>query len=93
MAEPELRDQLMLAGATPGDLAWFDRIGWDDARVPEPTPAEVADYQRRESLLNATLTAETFAERGASHAGRLAAAIGARLADLRDREAGEEEAD
>jgi hypothetical protein len=91
MSDPELRDDLKLVGALPADLAWFDSIGWNDADVPPATADDVADYERREALLNATLRAETFAERGASHAGRLAAAIGARLADLRDEQEDEEE--
>jgi hypothetical protein len=91
MSELELRDSLKLVGASAADLAWFDSIGWNDADVPPATAESVADYERREALLNATLRAETFAERGASHAGRLAAAIGARLADLRDKQDDEEE--
>lgn len=93
MSEPELRDHLKLVGAAQADIDWFERIGWDDARVPPATPENMADYERREALLNETLRAETFAERGASLAGRLAGALGARLADLRDEQEGEEEAD
>ncbi|MDB5643063.1 MAG: hypothetical protein JWN07_2380 [Hyphomicrobiales bacterium] len=86
MPGSELADQLQLAGASPADIAWFASIGWSDANVPEIEPADVADYERREAILNATLKAETFAERGESLAGRLAAAIGARLADLREKQ-------
>ena len=94
MPDLDLPDQLQLAGARKADLDWFESIGWSDANVPPPEPGQVADYERREALLQKTMTAESFAERGASPAGRLAAAIGARLADLRDSEdEGEEEAD
>ena len=89
--EPDLRDQLKLVGAGDADLDWFESIGWSDKQVPPATEKNAADYERRESLLNATIRAETFAERGASPAGRLAAAIGARLADLRDPDEEEEE--
>ena len=91
MSESELRNELKLVGAQPADLAWFDSIGWNDADVPPATADNAADYERREALLNATLRAETFAERGASHAGRLAAAIGARLADLREKAENEDD--
>ena len=92
MSDLDLRDELKLVGASKADLDWFESIGWNDANVPPAEPADVADYERREALLNATLKAETFAERGASEAGRLAAAIGARLADLREPEEDEDEA-
>ncbi len=90
MPDADLPDLLKLAGASPQDLAWFEGLAWDPARVPEATPDDLADYECREALLNSTLTAETFAERGESPAGRLAAAIGARIADLKDRLEGEE---
>jgi hypothetical protein len=93
MSEPELRDHLKLVGAPQADLDWFDSIGWNDADVPAAEVEDVADYERRETLLNATLRAETFAERGESLAGRLAAAIGARLADLRERDEDDDEKD
>jgi hypothetical protein len=93
MPDLDLRDNLKLVGASKADLEWFDAIGWNDAEVPPAGPESAADYERREALLNATLNAETFAERGASHAGRLAAAIGARLADLRDSQEEDEEED
>lgn len=91
MSNPELRDHLKLVGASKADLDWFESIGWNDANVPPAEPEDVTDYERREALLNATLRAETFAERGESHAGRLAAAIGARLADLREPEEEDED--
>lgn len=80
----DLHDRLRAAGASAEDLAWFDRIGWSGSQVPAARPGDLADYLRRESLLNASIAGLTFAERGGSEAGRLAAAIGARIANLRD---------
>ena len=81
---------LELAGFSSGDLAWFESFGWDDAQVPPPRPDEIADYQRREAALNASIKTLTFAERGESQAGRLAASIGARVADALDPPGGED---
>ena len=82
--DAQLRERLELAGLSAADLAWFDSFGGDDARVPAPRPEEVADYSRREAALNASIHALTFAERGDAPEGKLAAAIGARIADARD---------
>jgi hypothetical protein len=82
--DAQLKERLELAGLSKADLAWFDSFGCDDARVPAPRPGEVADYSRREAALNASIQALTFAERGEAPEGRLAAAIGARIADARD---------
>jgi hypothetical protein len=82
--DTQLKERLRLAGLSAADLAWFDSFGCDDARVPAPRPEEVADYSRREAALNAAIKALTFAERGEALEGRLAAAIGARIADVRD---------
>ena len=79
-----MRECLEMAGLAAADIAWFDSFGCDDSRVPAPRPEEVADYARREAALNAAIAALTFAERGESAEGRLAAAIGARVADARD---------
>ena len=79
-----LKERLEMAGLSAADLAWLESFGCDDARVPAPRPEEVADYSRREAALNAAIQALTFAERGEALEGRLAAAIGARIADARD---------
>jgi hypothetical protein len=84
--DAQLKQRLERAGLSAADLAWFDSFGCDNARVPAPRPAEVADYSRREAALNAAIAALTFAERGEAPEGRLAAAIGARIADARDPE-------
>lgn len=79
-----MRERLQMAGLSAADVAWFDSFGCEDARVPVPRPDEIGDYRRREAALNAVIAPLTFSERGESLEGRLAAAIGARLADARD---------
>jgi hypothetical protein len=83
------RARLREAGLTAEDFAWFDSFGWDDSRVPEPGPQEIAAFRRRESALNAAIAPLSYTERGASLEGRLAAAIGARCADAQDRASGD----
>lgn len=81
----EARARTAAAGMGPQDMSWLDRLGWKDSAVPEIGGAEnFADYRRREKLLNAAVAHLSFAERADSPEGRLAAAIGARLADWRD---------
>ncbi len=63
----------------------FALASTSDAAVPAPKDAGEAEvYRRREAKLNAAVSSLTYAERGESPEGRLAAAIGARLADWRD---------
>jgi len=83
------RIRLVAAGMSDEDLAWLDRHGWNDGDIPPPTKDEIEAYQRREAKLNAAIAGLGVSERGDSLEGKLAAAIGARLADLRDR--GEED--
>jgi len=85
-----MRERLNLAGLTGADIDWFESFGCDDARVPKPRADQLADYRRREAALNASIAALSFAERGESSEGRLAAAIGARIADAEDEASGEE---
>lgn len=69
------------------DQRWFRSIGWDDAQVPPVrSDVEAADYARREAALTGAIEGLTFAERGDSAEGRLAAAIGAALANWRERD-------
>lgn len=69
------------------DQRWFRSIGWDDANVPPVrNEIEARDYERREKALNEATEGLTFAERGDSAEGRLAAAIGAALANWRERD-------
>ena len=83
------RARLAAVSASRDDLAWFGSLGWSDAAVPAPKDAGEAEaYRRREAKLNAAIASLTYAERGESPEGKLAAAIGARLADWRE---GEEE--
>lgn len=85
-----IHGRLELAGLSSADMAWFDSFGWDDARVPPPRAGEIADYQRREAALNDSIKTLTFAERGESSAGRLAASIGAKVADALDPPGGDD---
>ena len=86
----ESRARAAAAGLGPEDMFWLDRIGWDDAAVPQVGgAAELADYRRREKALNAAVGHLTFAERAESPEGRLSAALGARAADWENR--GEED--
>jgi len=89
--DADIRERLREAGLTPADFAWFESFGWDDARVPSPKPVELPDFQRREVALNAVIAPLSFAERGGSIEGKLAAAIGARCADAQDRDSGDED--
>lgn len=83
----EARVRLLAAGAGKNDLAWFEGLGWSDARAPAVrNDADLADYRRREEKLNASVAHLSFAERAASPEGKLAAAIGARIADWSDRD-------
>jgi hypothetical protein len=86
-----LKARLAKFGLTDDDLSWFDRLQWSDANVPAPAPHEVDVYLRREAALNADIAKLGVLERGESLQGRLAAAIGARLADLKGDLAGEED--
>ncbi len=90
----EARARAIAGGLYPADLAWLDKLGWSAAAVPPvQSPADVADYRRRESALNAGIAHLTFAERGQSPEGKLAAALGARLADWADKAAGRDDED
>lgn len=83
----EARARLLAAGADKNDIAWFEGLGWNDAQAPAVrNDADLADYRRREEKLNASVAHLSFAERAASPEGKLAAAIGARIADWSDRD-------
>lgn len=84
MSDPILRHELTTHGLVDADLEWLDSFGWNPAAVPAPKASQVEAYRRRETALNATIDGVTFAERGASLASKLAAAIGARIADFSD---------
>jgi hypothetical protein len=67
------------------DAAWLRKLGWSDAAVPAIASQADADrYARIEAAIGKALKGASFAERGESAEGRLAAALGARLADWRD---------
>ncbi len=80
------RTRVSAAGMRGEDLAWLDRHGWNDADIPPPSTDEIEAYERREATLNLAIAGLGISERGKSLEGKLAAAIGARLADLRDRD-------
>ena len=83
----EARARLLAAGAGKNDLAWFEGLGWSDAHAPAVrNDADLADFRRREEKLNASVAHLSFAERAASPEGKLAAALGARIADWSDRD-------
>lgn len=83
----EARARLLAAGANRKEIEYFDSLGWNDARIPPiGTDADVADMRRREARLNAAVAHLSFAERAESPEGKLAAAIGARIADWTDRD-------
>jgi hypothetical protein len=84
--DAQIRERLLMAGLTAADLAWLDSFGWSDSQVPQPRPDEIDDYRRREAALNAIIAPLSFAERGESIEGRLAAMIGARAADALERD-------
>jgi hypothetical protein len=86
MADAGKLELLRQGGLTADDLAWLDALGWNDAAVPPANASNAADYRRREAALNHAIRNLAFTERGESREGRMAAAIGARLADLRDPE-------
>ncbi|WP_342363227.1 hypothetical protein [Terrarubrum flagellatum] len=85
-----LRARLTAAGLGGRDLAWLEDRSWSDRNIPAISSAtERTEYARREAALNAAIASLSSSERGASIEGKLAAALGARIADFDDR--GEEE--
>ncbi len=83
----EARARLLAAGADQKDLDWFDTLGWNDAHTPPiASDADAAEFKRREEKLNAAVAHLSFPERAESPEGKLAAAIGARVADWSDRD-------
>lgn len=87
-----LRTALTLAGFSPDDLRWLDGFGWRIDQTPAiENEAQRQAYERREAAIAASAAHLTYAERGASPEGRLAAMIGARLADWRERGGDDEE--
>jgi len=86
-----LKARLAKAGLTSDDLAWFDSLEWRDANVPPPAPDQVEPYKRREAALNADIAHLGLLERSSTLQSKLAAAFGARLADLRDRADGDDD--
>ena len=83
----EIRAALKQHGMTNADLAWLDAIGWSDAAVaPIASEQEAKDYARREAALNGSIAQLLAADRMGRVESKLAAAIGARVADWRERD-------
>ena len=92
MQHGEIRARLKSGGMTEADLGWLDSIGWSDAAIPAiETEAEAGDYARREAALNASIHALLANDRGQSLEGKLAAAIGAQIANWKDQNEPDEE--
>jgi hypothetical protein len=73
------------AALTPADARWLESIGWSDAKVPPvETAADAERYARIEKQIAHAIAPLSFAERSDSLEGRLAAELGARLADWRE---------
>ena len=74
------------------DAAWLRRQGWNDAAIPAvATAADAERYARIEEAIGKALGGASFAERGQSAEGRMAAALGAHLANWRDKASDEGE--
>ena len=83
----EIRSALKHHGMTQGDLAWLDSLGWSDAAIPPVSNAEdAADYARREQALNASIADLLAMDRIERIESKLAAAIGAQVANWNDRD-------
>jgi hypothetical protein len=69
------------------DAAWLRRQGWNDAALPPIASARDAErYARIEAAIGKAMKGSSFAERGESAEGRMAAALGAHLANWRERD-------
>ncbi len=83
------RKRLSSAGMQSEDFSWLEAHGWSDTEIPPiASSSDALAYKRRETLLNDAIANLGVTERGESLEGRLAAAIGARQADWRERDDG-----
>jgi hypothetical protein len=88
----EARRRLTAAGMGEQDVSWLQSCKWSDAEVPPiGSDAEDQAYRRREERLNAAISDLDVTERGDSLEGKLAAAIGARRANWRERDEDEDD--
>ena len=86
----ETRARASAAGLGPQDLAWFDALGWSDSAVPPvASEGDLALYKRREQALASAVAHLTFAERAESPEGKLAAALGAHVANWAEKDEGD----
>lgn len=83
----ESRARVGAAGLGARDIAFLDKLGWrEGATLKIESDAQAADYKRLEEGLNKAVAHLTFAERADSPEGKLAAALGAHLANWRDKD-------
>lgn len=83
----EARARALAAGLGAADLAWLDGLGWKDSAIPAiRSEGDLAAYQRREKALVAAVAHLSFAERAESPEGKLAAALGAQIANWGERD-------
>lgn len=83
----EIHARLSASGMASADLRWLESIGYDDASIPEVGSEEDAEaYRRREQHLNRAVADLLLPERVIRPESKIAAAIGARLADWADRD-------
>ena len=89
----QCRARAAAAGLTARDLAFLEAIDWDDARVPSATEDTIALYRALEDGLNKAVAHLDIDVRIRLPENRLAAAIGARIADWRERHESADEAE
>jgi hypothetical protein len=87
-----MKARLSKAGMPSRDLSWLAGLDFKPAAIPAiASQAEYDAYARRNAALTAAMDHLTFAEKAAAPESMLAAVLGARMADFRDREEEDEE--
>ncbi|MDE2577402.1 MAG: hypothetical protein KGL46_01215 [Hyphomicrobiales bacterium] len=82
----EARVRVMAAGLSADDVAMLDKLGWNDSAVaPVKSEEQAARYRRIEKALNEAVAPLSFAERGDSPEGKMAASFGAAVANWGDK--------
>jgi hypothetical protein len=76
------RVRLSKVGMGEEDVSWLEARRWNEAAIPPVMwPCDTHVYRRRKALLNKAIEDLSVTERSASLEAKLAAAIGARLAN------------
>jgi hypothetical protein len=76
------RVRLSKVGMGEEDVSWLEARRWSEAAIPPVMwPCDTHVYRRRKALLNKAIEDLSATERSASLEAKLAAAIGARLAN------------